>query len=55
MIAVDRTPLELRRHAEHCRHLAKGLSDDRTRLILRTMAAEFGEQALAQEKSERPR
>jgi hypothetical protein len=47
---VDRTPLELRRHAEHCRQLARGLIDERNRLILHTMANEFDEQALAQEK-----
>jgi len=42
---VDRTPLELRRHAEHCRHLADSQFDDRVRLILRTMATEFDQQA----------
>lgn len=43
---MDETPQELRRHAEHCRHLAKSQFDERLRLILRTMANEFDEQAL---------
>jgi hypothetical protein len=42
---VDRTPLQLRRHAEHCRDLAHGPVDERTRLILTTMATEFDDQA----------
>ena len=42
---VDETPQELRRHAEHCRHLAKSLVDERMRSILKTMASEFDQQA----------
>jgi hypothetical protein len=42
---VDQDPQGLRRHAEHCRDLANSLIDERTRLILRTMASEFDEQA----------
>jgi hypothetical protein len=51
---VDGTPHELRRHAEHCRHLATSQNDDRTRLILQTMASEFDDQALAQETCDEP-
>jgi hypothetical protein len=36
---------QLRLHAEHCRDLAHGQNDERTRLILRTMADEFDQQA----------
>jgi hypothetical protein len=43
---VDRTPLQLRQHAEHCRHLADSQVDERVRLILRTMAGEFDKQAV---------
>jgi hypothetical protein len=42
---VDETPHQLRQHAEHCRHLAKSQFDERTRLILKTMADEFDQQA----------
>jgi hypothetical protein len=42
---VAETPLQLRRQAEHCRHLAKSQFDDRLRLILNTMADEFDRQA----------
>lgn len=42
---MDQTPQGLRRHAEHCRYLASSLIDERTRLILKTMASEFDEQA----------
>jgi hypothetical protein len=45
LLHVDRTPLELRRHAEHCRHLADSQFDERVRLILRNMATEFEQQA----------
>jgi hypothetical protein len=31
--------------AEHCRHLTTGQFDERTRLILKTMADEFDRQA----------
>jgi hypothetical protein len=44
---VDTTPLQLRRHAEHCRTLANSQIDERTRLILTTMADEFDLQASA--------
>ena len=36
---------ELRRQAEHCRDLANGLTDERTRLILNGMAQEYDDQA----------
>ncbi|MFL6729350.1 MAG: hypothetical protein ACJ8E3_05820 [Sphingomicrobium sp.] len=42
---MDRTPHELRLHAEHCRHLADSQIDERVRLILKTMASEFDQQA----------
>jgi hypothetical protein len=42
---VDETPHQLRQQAEHCRHLANSQYDERLRLILRTMANEFDEQA----------
>ena len=43
---MDQSPQELRRHAEHCRHLAHSQFDARLRLILETMASEFEQQAL---------
>lgn len=46
LTCVASSPLELRRHAEHCRRLAFGLLDERTRTILMTMAAELEKQAL---------
>jgi hypothetical protein len=42
---VRGTPLQLRRQAEHCRQLAESHFDERTRLILKTMANEFDQQA----------
>jgi hypothetical protein len=42
---VDETPQQLRQQAEHCRHLAKSQFDERTRVILKTMAEEFDQQA----------
>lgn len=39
------SPRQLRRQAEHCRDLANGIIDDRTRLILNDMAQEYDEQA----------
>jgi hypothetical protein len=42
---VDQTPLQLRHHAEHCRHLANSQFDVRLRLNLKTMADEFDKQA----------
>jgi hypothetical protein len=42
---VDSFPHELRLRAEHCRHLADSQFDERLRLILRTMAEEFDQQA----------
>ena len=36
---------QLRLHAEHCRDLAHGQNDERTRVILKTMAEEFDQQA----------
>jgi hypothetical protein len=46
---VEAKAIELRQHAEHCRRLAKSSIDERTRVILRTMASEFDEQASDQE------
>jgi hypothetical protein len=46
LVTVDSTPLQLRQHAEHCRQLAESQVDERTRLILHTMASEFEQQAL---------
>jgi hypothetical protein len=43
---VDSTPLQLRRHAEHCRTLADSQADERVRLILNTMAEEYDRQAV---------
>ena len=43
---MDSTPQQLRRHAEHCRTLADSQVDERTRLILTTMADEFDLQAV---------
>jgi hypothetical protein len=43
---------QLRLHAEHCRDLAHGQNDERTRLILRTMAKEFDQQARALDEEE---
>jgi hypothetical protein len=45
LIVVDETPQQLRQHAEHCRHLAESQSDERVRLILKTMADEFDQHA----------
>jgi hypothetical protein len=42
---VDETPQQLRRQAEHCRHLAKSQFDERVRRILKTMADEFDQQS----------
>jgi predicted transcriptional regulator of viral defense system len=42
---VEAKAIDLRQHAEHCRRLAKSSIDERTRIILRTMASEFDEQA----------
>ena len=36
---------DLLRHAEHCRCMARTVSDERTRLILRAMANELDQQA----------
>jgi len=52
---VDRTPHQLRQHAEHCRHLADSQIDERTRLILRTMADEFDKQALDLDDADKDR
>jgi len=49
---VDRTPQQLRQHAEHCRHLANSQVDERIRLILKTMAGEFDGQALELDHAE---
>jgi hypothetical protein len=43
---VALTQQELRRQADHCRHLADSQFDERLRLILETMASEFDQQAL---------
>jgi hypothetical protein len=43
---VDSTPQQLRRQADHCRHLAESQGDARVRLILKTMAGEFDKQAV---------
>ena len=42
---VDETPQQFRQQAEHCRHLAESQFDERVRLILKTMADEFDQQA----------
>jgi hypothetical protein len=42
---MPESPQQLRRQAEHCRDLASGIIDDRTRLILKDMAQEYDEQA----------
>jgi hypothetical protein len=42
---VDETPYQLRRRAQHCRHLADSQFDERLRLILKSMADEFDQQA----------
>lgn len=42
---MDHRATELRHHADHCRRLARDINDERTRVILRTMATEFDEQA----------
>jgi hypothetical protein len=39
------SPQQLRRQAEHCRDLANGLIDERTRVILNGMAKEYDDQA----------
>jgi len=52
---VDGTPLQLRRHAEHCRYLADSQVDERIRLILKTMASEFDQQALELDPDKRVR
>src|SRR5438128_2146082 len=39
------SPQQLRRQAEHCRSLASGLSDQRSRLILNGMAQEYDDEA----------
>ena len=45
MFAVHGSAQQLRQHADHCRDLAQGQISERTRLILRTMASEFDQQA----------
>jgi hypothetical protein len=42
---MDDSPRQLRRQAEHCRELANGLTDERTRLILNGMAQEYDDHA----------
>jgi len=49
---VEVKATELRLHAEHCRRLANNLIDERTRIILRTMANEFDGQAADEEAKE---
>lgn len=46
LCSVADTPKQLRHQAEHCRHLADSQNDERTRLILKSMASEFDQQAL---------
>jgi len=48
---VADTPQQLRHQAEHCRHLADSQNDERVRLILKTMATEFDQQAVDGEKA----
>ena len=48
--SVADTPRQLRHQAEHCRHLADSQDDERMRVILRTMATEFDQQAADLEK-----
>ena len=43
---MDSSPLQLRRQAEHCRSIADSQADERVRLILKTMADEYDQQAL---------
>jgi len=50
---VADTPQQLRHQAAHCRHLADSQHDERMRLILRTMASEFDQQALGAENEAR--
>jgi hypothetical protein len=40
------SPAHLRQQARHCRALASGTGDERTRSILRTMAEEFETEAV---------
>jgi hypothetical protein len=42
---VNQTPQQLRRHAQHCREMAHGQSEQRIRAILQAMAGEFDGQA----------
>jgi predicted transcriptional regulator of viral defense system len=46
---VEANATDLRQHAEHCRRLANSSIDERTRIILRTIASEFDEQAFQEE------
>jgi hypothetical protein len=43
--SVHGSAQQLRQHADHCRDLAHGHISERTRLILRSMANEFDQQA----------
>ena len=49
---MDETPRQLRRQAEHCRLLATSQTDERTRVILRTMATEYDQQAREKDRTE---
>lgn len=42
---MDDTAADLRRHAAHCRFIARSAISERTRTILFTMATEFDDQA----------
>jgi predicted transcriptional regulator of viral defense system len=46
---VEAKANELRQHAEHCRRLASSSIDERTRIILQTMASELDGQASDEE------
>jgi|SoimicmetaTmtHAB_FD_contig_41_7550872_length_557_multi_1_in_0_out_0_2 hypothetical protein len=49
---MDNDARQLRNHATHCRQLAKGPCNERTRTILLTMASEFEGQASEAEAAE---
>jgi hypothetical protein len=49
---MDNEARQLRRHAIHCRRLAKGPCTERTRTILLTMASEFEDQAFGCDAAE---
>jgi hypothetical protein len=54
LVEVDGSPQQLRQHAEHCRNLADSQISERTRVILKTMAKEFDQQARDIDATEQP-